>query len=61
MAFGSGRKPKNQGSAGTPITQPVKTSPSYPGKPAKATPGLGQRAGAKVGYTSGGVRGTRKP
>lgn len=51
MAFGSGKKPANQGSMGTPNVQPVKTS----GTPSPVNPGPSK---ILFGYNPGGTKGT---
>lgn len=51
MAFGSGKKPANQGSAGTPKVQPAKVSP-----PSKKT-----KAQNSTPYTEQNYRGHKTP
>ena len=51
MAFGSGKKPANQGSMGTPNVQPVKKS----GTPSPAKPGAST---ILFGYNPGGTKGS---
>jgi hypothetical protein len=51
MAFGSGKKPANQGSMGKVNTQPVKKS----GTPSPAKPGAST---ILFGYNPGGTKGS---